>query len=111
MDVFIQLKEHSKDIKRYIRMGAFLQVIENNPDLAHVPTQRRPMVLQATYVATSCDYISYFKGIGKVFFRNVLFQQAKFIMGGSTPVGSLADFDEDNAHLGELSFIMLVGCA
>ena len=40
LDIFIQLKERSKDIKRYIRMGAFLQATENDPDLAHVPTQR-----------------------------------------------------------------------
>ena len=45
------------------------------------------------------------------FFINVLFQHAKFIRGGSTPVGCLADFDEGYAHLGELAFNRLVGYA
>ena len=63
------------------------------------------------YVTTGCDYISYFKGIGKVFFLNVLYQHATFITGGSDPEGTLADTDPDCGHLGLLAFIRFVGCA
>ena len=41
----------------------------------------------------------------------MLYQHAKFITGESTTVGSLADYDDDNAHLGLLAFIRLVSCS
>ena len=49
------------------------------------------------YVATGCDYISYFKGIGKVFL-NVLYQHATFITAGLNPAGSLADITMENTN-------------
>ena len=62
------------------------------------------------YVATGCDYISYFKGIGKVFL-NVLYQHATFITAGLDPAGSLADITMENTQMGLLAFVRLVGCA
>ena len=62
-------------------------------------------------MATGFDYISYFKGIGKVFFLNVLYQHATFITGGSDPVGTLAEFHPDYVHLVLLAFVRLVQCA
>ena len=81
------------------------------PDLAQVPRDKRAKVLQERYVATGSDYTSYFKGIGKVFFLNVLYQHAKFITSEATTVGSLADYSDDNAHQGLLAFIRLIGCS
>ena len=111
LDVFIQLKGRCEDVKRYFSMKAFIQALENDPDLAHVPKDKRTKVLQATYIATGSDYTSYFRGIGKIFFLNVLYQHAKFITGELSTAGSLADLNDDNAHMGLLAFIHLVGCS
>ena len=110
LDVYIQLKGRCKEVKRYFRVRAFIQALHNDPDLAQVPRDKRAKVIQETYVATGSDYTSYFKGIGKVFFLNVLYQHAKFITSETTTVGSLADYSDDNAHQGLLAFIRLIGC-
>ena len=110
-DVYIQLHGRRKDSHRYLQVSAFLQAIDSDPDLAQVPSNKCANVVQMAYVSTGCDYISYFKGIGKVFFLNVLYQHATFITGGSDPVGTLADIHPDCEHLGLLAFVRLVGCA
>ena len=94
-DVYIQLHGRRKDSHRYLQVSAFLQAIDSDPDLAQVPPNKRANVVQMAYVATGCDYISYFKGIGEVFFLNVLYQHATFITGSSDPVGTLADIHPD----------------
>ena len=63
--------------------------------------------MQMVYIATGCDYISYFQGIGKVYFLNMLYQHATFITSGSDPNGTLTD---TSTTLGLLAFVRLVGC-
>ena len=92
-------------------MKAFIQVLENDPDLAYVPKDKRTKVLQVTYIATGSDYTSYLRGIGKIFFQNVLYQHTKFITGELSTAGSLAEFNADIAHMRLLAFIRLVGCS
>ena len=77
-----------------------------------VSPKEHAYLVQAVYILTGCDYISYFKGIGKVFFLNVLFQHAAFITGGLDPPGCLAHLTSpENFHMGFLAFVRLVGCA
>ena len=97
---------------RYLHLNRFIEALHSDPDLAQVPPLWRASVVQATYIVTGCDYISYFKGIGKVFFLNLLFQHATFITSGVDPLGSLADIiSPDNSDQGLLAFVRLVGCA
>jgi hypothetical protein len=65
--------------------------------------------MQVLYVVTGCDYISFFKGIEKMYFMQTFFKYAKFITSGlDTPAGTLADITNDSSFL---AFIRLVGCA
>lgn len=96
-DVYVQLQGRRKESHRYLHVNNFLKALDSDPDLAQVPLEKRASVVQMAYITTGCDYISYFKGIGKVFFLNVLYQHA--------------NINPDCAHLGLLAFVRLVGCA
>ena len=112
LEIYIELKGRRKDSHRYLHLNKFIQALHSDPDLAQVSPEQRASIVQAVYILTGCDYISYFKGIGKVFFLNVLFQHATFITGGINPSGSLAQLVcQENSHLGQLAFVRLVGCA
>lgn len=110
-DVFIQLQGRQKESQRYLHLKSFLEALLCDPDLAQVPQPQRASILQSAYIATGCDYISFFKNIGKCFFLKVLFQYAKFITGGSNPPGSLACVSQEDSILEKLAFMRLVGCA
>ena len=109
-EIFIQLHGRRKDSNRYLHVNKLVQALHSDPDLAQVPVVHRISILRMVYVATGCDYISYFKGIGKVFL-NVLYQHATFITAGLDPAGSLADITMENTQMGLLAFVRLVGCA
>ena len=110
-EIYIQLHGRRKDSNRYLHVNKLVQALHSDPDLTQVPVVQRTAILQMVYVATGCDYISYFKGIGKVFFLNVLYQHATFITAGLDPGGSLADITMENTKMGLLAFVRLVGCA
>lgn len=83
-EVFVELKGRKNESHRYLNLNRLIEALHSDPDLAHVPHAQRVSVIQAAYILTGCDYISYFKGIGKAFFFNTLFQYAKFITSGIT---------------------------
>jgi hypothetical protein len=107
-DVYIQQRPSIHENARFLSMSLLIEAINSDPDLAYIPVQLRSNILQTLYVATGCDYISFFKGIGKLFFMQVYFQHAKFISSGLEAPGTLAD-THDNNDLGFLAFIRLVG--
>ena len=110
-EVYIQLHGRRKDFNRYLHVNKLVQSLHSDPDLAQIPLAHRASILQMVYITTGCDYISYFRGIGKVFFLNVLYQHAAFITAGSDPEGSLADTTIENTQMSLLAFVKLVGCA
>ena len=57
--------------------------------------------MQTLFVATGCDYVSFFSGIGKTFFLKVFFEYAKFIAVDLS--GPFID--------SQFAFFRLVGCA
>ena len=54
-DVYIQLHGRHKDSHRYLQMSAFIQAIDSDPDLAHVPHHKHASIVQMAYVTTGCD--------------------------------------------------------
>ena len=70
----------------------------------------RPQIIQTLYVVTGCDYISFFKNIGKLFFMQVFYKHSKFISSGLDTPGTLGDISDVNGN-GFLAFIRLVGSA
>ena len=110
-DVIVQLNKHSDERTRYLHMTNMIIALSNDPDLSalHIPT--RPQVLQSIYVATGCDYTSFFNGLGKVTFLATFFQHAAFIAGRTSPPGSMGEMSLDIQSDAQFSFLRLVGCA
>ena len=46
----------------------------------HISSHTIPKIVQAIFVSTGYDYISFFSGIGKAYFLKVCFEKAKFII-------------------------------
>lgn len=110
-DIIIQLSKTLSDQTRLLHLNAFVSALEFDPDLATIPSEMRAQALQTLYVATGCDYVSYFAGIGKVSFLSTFYQYAAFIAGVQELQGSLGQIQPDHGHSALYSFLRLVGCA
>ena len=86
-------------------VNKLVQSLHSDPDLAQVPLLHCASILQMVYIDTGCDYLYYFRGIGKVFFLNVLYQHSTFITAGSDPEGSLADTTIEKIQMGLLAHL------
>ena len=64
------------------------------------------LIFQTLFIATGCDYISFFHGIGKATFLGTMYEYSEFITAGTTAPGTLT-----NEPNGLFSFLRLVGCA
>ena len=80
--------------------------------MAHISSHTIPNIVQAIFVCTGCDYISFFSGTGKAYFLKVFFEKAKFIIRNDED--TLATFThtgpKEQADNTFLAFIRLVGC-
>ena len=94
--------------KKYINLSHMPTCLENDPDLAGFSAEALLQILQTLYVVTGCDYVSFFKGIGKQTFLKQFFRYADFITGGNLP-GSLADTDPTLRDRSFFAFARLVG--
>ena len=97
-------------------MNSIITALNNDPDLSQIPVHLRPQVLQSLYVATGCDYTSFFTGLGKVSLLTTFFQHATFITSGNDPSGSMGELHvhvSGNAEAtnSRYSFLRLIGCA
>ena len=110
LNVMVRLSPFSSPQLRILDMQTLIAALNNDPELAVIPETLRPLLLQKVYIATGCDFISFFKGFGKSTFLATLYEFCQFICSnsGQTP-GILTDCDMHN-H-GFLSFVHLVGCA
>ncbi len=96
LDVIVRLSPFNSIDQRLLDLPALLRSV--------VCSGRKHQTL---FIATGCDYISFFNGLGKTTFLNTLFEYTEFITSNSTSTpGTLTD--EPN---GFLSFLRLVGCA
>lgn len=112
--MLIQLSRPSDKELKLLNLNLFIDLLKRDPDLAHIPESNIPRIIQTIFVATGCDYISFFAGIGKAFFLKVFFEHAKFITFNlSGPFVGLISQSvlRDQAIASQLSFIRLVGCA
>ena len=64
-DVIVQLSKSITDESKFLCLNALTEALSTDPDLAAIPAQLRPQCLQSLYICTGCDYVSFFKGIGK----------------------------------------------
>ena len=109
-EVIVQLSPVGRDLK-LLHMNNFVEAISTDPDLSSIPVADRAKILQVLYVATGCDFTSFFVGIGKAAFLNKgFFRFSKFISGQCTnQSGTLTNLDPGSN--GFLAFLRLVGVA
>ena len=109
-DVFIQLSAISSPEKKLLHLNSLCSSLSGDPDLAIIPSEIHPKVLQTLFVCTGCDYVSFFAGLGKATFLRNFFQHANFINANSNDLpGTLADTSLDRIQCGFLAFVRLIG--
>ena len=105
----IQLNLPHSDEKKYININNLQIALQKDPDLSNLPQGHELCnILQTLFICTGCDYISYFKFIGKATILNNFFQHASFICGDSS-LGCLHSTSLGNTEDSFLSFIRLIG--
>ena len=110
--VVVQINLYSSKQLQFLHLSNLKTALKHDPDLSTIPNDILPKIFQVLYACTGCDYISFFKGIGKATFIPYFFQYAHFISSGKEATcGTLADTDSNNGamNLGYLSFLRLVG--
>lgn len=105
-DIVVELTPIGSKDRKLLPMNELTDSLERDPDLSLVPSQDLPAILQALYVSTGCDYISFFYGLGKSGFWNSFCRYSDFICGSVN--GSIANSKSPEAYL---SFFRLVGTA
>jgi len=53
----------------------------SDPDLSTLPNDNLGTIMQTLFICTECDYVSYFKTLGKAKVLYIFFQHAQFING------------------------------
>lgn len=89
----------------YLNMNMLAAMINRDPDLAMINEEHRCAVLQACYVASGCDFTSFFAGVGKATFFTALFKYTSFVCLGP---GFLHNINDTSSFL---AFIRLVTSA
>lgn len=101
--VVVQINLYSSKQLQFLHLKTALK---HDPDLSTIPNHILPKIFQVLYACTGCDYISFFRGIGKAtfigYFSNMLI---------SFQVGRRPHTDSNNGamNFGYLSFLRLVG--
>ena len=110
LSVQVRLSSFSSLEVRLLDVQALISAFTDDPDLSFIPRLQCPSLIQAMYVCTGCDFISFFSGIGKTTFLATLFEYCEFICSSTeqTP-GTLTDTNATSN--GHLAFYRLVGCA
>ena len=63
---------NSKDLC-FLHLSSLINALNRDPDLSSVESSLLSQIHQTLFVVTGCDYISFFRGIGKATFTQVLF--------------------------------------
>jgi len=104
----IQLNLPHSDESKYINLNNFHTALLQDMDLCNLQQDVLCKTLQTLFICTGCDYVSYFKGIGKATVLNNFFQHASFICGQDMP-GSLHNTIQNDCMKGFMAFIRLIG--
>ena len=108
-EIVLQLTKTFREGSKFLLLRKFLlEALYSDPVLHRIPIDLRPQALQSLYVCTGCDYVSFFRGMGKVSFLSTFFQYASFIAGGTEAPGSIGEVTLDPNSPTCLSFYRLV---
>ena len=78
--VLVQLSKPSEKGLKLLDLCLLADVLKRDPNLSHIADGDVAQIIQTLFVATGCDYVSFFSGIGKNFFYHVFLSNAMFIM-------------------------------
>ena len=106
-ECIIQLNPAHRD-RQYLHLNNLLLALENDPDVALLPSQKLGRILQTLFITSGCDYVSYFSGFGKASVLKCFFQHADFI-NGSQLSRCLSETDTQNRESGFQAFLCLIG--
>ena len=106
--IIVQVSAMNSYQLRLLNLTALVQALQNDPDLAHLHSSALPKTLQVLYVASGCDYTSFFSGLGKGTFLRYFLQYASFISGsvGALSATGLIDMEYQQGYL---AFLCLIG--
>ena len=109
IDIWVQLSKKITESSNFTHLNRLLHALNNDPGLASIPSDEQPQSVQTLYVCTGCDYISFFKGMGKVSFLQTFFEHASFIAGDRTLPGSIRNVTTNPNDPALYTFLRLVG--
>ena len=70
-EYIVQLNVPHSMQKRYVHLNNLLCAFQNDPDLVSLPQTHVGTIMQAVLISTGCDYVSYFKSLGKSTILNI----------------------------------------
>ena len=94
----IQLNVFHSIERKYLNLNNLQTALLNDPDLATLPRNSISEILQVLFVCTGCDFISFFRSLGKATLLNNFYQHAEFI-------GCLHKTQPSNKTDGFLAFV------
>ena len=59
-DVLVQISIYSARELRILRMSRLRKALQNDPDLGKLSQANLSQILQTIYIATGCEYVSFF---------------------------------------------------
>ena len=107
-EYIIQLNVPHAHEQKFLHLNNFVKALSSDPDLASLNRDKLANTFQTLFVCTGCDYISYFKSLGKATFLNIFYQHSEFITGEQMP-GNLHEVQSSSHSF--LAFVRLVGTA
>ena len=105
--VYVQLRAAKND-NLFICMNTLVNMLRDDLALQKVGPDmipHIPLMLQILYVASGCDFTSFFKGHSKKGFLDVFIRDCEFITGSN----STGKLDDSNEELSLLAFYRLIG--
>ena len=100
----VQINLPHDSAQKYVNVNALYMALRCDPDLASLLRDKIHLIFQVLFICTGCDYISFFKSIGKTTFLNVFYQHAEFITGKEM-YGMLSDTSNTDRAIGFYSFL------
>ena len=68
-ETILQISRPSNKELNLLNLPVLVDLLSRDPDLAHISSHNIPRIVQAIFVSTGCDYISFFSGIRKAYFK------------------------------------------
>ena len=107
---FLVHYKSSAGVNNYVDLNKLLDLMSVNSALCTFDKCQIADEMQALYVCSGCDYVSFFNHYSKNTFFDAYFDNVEFISAESLYSGQLSQADEHDWELGFRAFCRLIGC-